>query len=170
MTSVHGYFETYDYSSFADPNVVYPPCQKLRTYPPKTIMAILDKHSPKLAFLIKLSGLDWQLADLQNKVTFFAFPEETLDEHWVKNCDKETARKFIKYQMTMGFLPEDVLKTSFKYNLRTTLKGQDVTVEMMNGLFYYNGVPIISYNNYAVNGVIHVLQQPYAITNSSLSC
>jgi len=170
MTSVHGYYELYDYSAFTDPSIVYPQRPVLRQYPENTVMAIFERRSPKLTFLIKLAGLDWQLADLQNKVTFFAPPEHTLNEEWVKSCDKETARKFIKYQMTMGFLPADVLHTSMKYRLRTTLKGQEVMVESFNGRFYFNGVPVISYNNYAVNGVIHVLQQPLAVLNDAPNC
>ena len=165
MTSLYGYYEIFDYSSFADPSVVYPQCVQMASYPEGTIMYYIDKHHPKLTFLCRQAGLDGLLGDPQNRVTFFVPLEESLSEEWVKQCDKQTARKFIKYHMCMGSYPRDVLYTSPLYRLRTTLKGQDIVVDYRFGPMTLDSVPIVSFDHFARNGIVHIVAQPLTRLN-----
>lgn len=161
MTSVHGYYEIFDYSSFTQPS----PNIVTRTYPAGTIMSIIEKDHPRLTFIIRTAGLDWQLADLQNKITFFMPPESSLNEEWVKTIDKNSARKFVKFHMAMGFLPEEVLRTSPVYSMRSTLKGHDIYVETNPfGQLFLNTVPIIRFNIFSINGVIHEIASSLTVT------
>lgn len=160
MTSLYGYYEIFDYSSFTDPSVVYPKCIQAPSYPDGTIMNFIDRHHPKLTFLCRQAGLDGLLGDPQNRVTLFVPTEASLPEAWVKQCDKQSARKFVKYHMCMGSYPKDVLYTSPLYNLRTTLKGQDIVVDYRFGSMTLNAVPIVSFDHYAKNGIMHIIVQP----------
>lgn len=167
MTSVHGYYEIFDYSSFTDPSSVYPPRVETRKYPPGSIMDMIQHSHPRLTFLVRTSGLDWQLADAQSRITFFVPPDASLDEEWVKSADKDSARKFVKYHMAMGFLPEEVLRTSPVYSMRSTIKGQDIYVETNPwGQMFLNTVPIVRFNRFATNGVVHDIANPLTIPPS----
>ena len=171
MTSVHGYYEIFDYSAFTNPQTVYPPCVQQRTYPKGTTMAIVQERHPKLTFLLRTAGLDWQLADLQTRMTLFLPPEHSMDEEWVKRLDKNAARRFIKYHLAMGFLPEQVLRTSPVYQMRSTLKGHDIYVETNPyGQLFLNTVPIVQFNHFTQNGVIHYLASSLAVPNEFGCC
>lgn len=167
MTSVHGYYEIFDYSAFTDPVSVYPPKVDVRTYSPGSIMDAIRERHPRLTFLIRHSGLDWQLSDAQSRITLFVPPESSLDEAWVKSADKDSARKFVKYHMCMGFFPEQVLRTSPVYSMRSTIKGHDIYVETNPwGQLFLNSVPIIAFNKFATNGVMHDIAMPLTVPPS----
>jgi hypothetical protein len=65
--------------------------------------------------LIPAAALDWHLADLQTRMTFFAPTEESIPD---KPLDRESARNFVKYHMCAGVFPEAVLSTSVLYFLK----------------------------------------------------
>lgn len=165
MTSLYGYYEIFDYSAFTDPSVVYPRCLQTAAYTEGTIMRHISDHCPKLTYLCRLAALDGILASPQNRVTFFTPPETSLTEKWIRACDKQTARKFIKYHMCMGAYPRVVLSTSPLYNLRTTLKGHDIVVDNRTGSLTLDSVPIVSFDHSCRNGIIHHLLQPLPILN-----
>lgn len=160
MTSLYGFYEIFDYSAIATP----PPKYVVENYPPDSVMGHIQRRSPLMTYLIRQAGLDNQLADPQNRLTLYLPEESSLDEEAVKRCDKQSARNFVKYHMTMGFLPEAVLRTSRLYHLRTTIKGFDITVKIdRDDRLTLNGVDIISPDQFCNNGVIHVLEKPLTI-------
>lgn len=161
MTSLYGFYEIFDYSAIAAPNVVSPPKYVVENYPPDSVMGKIHKQSPKMTYLIRLAGLDGQFADPQNRFTFFLPLESSLDDDLVKRCDKQTARNFVKYHTSMGFLPEAVLRTSRLYHLRSTIKGFDILVKIDRlDRLTLNDIPFVSMDNFCDNGIIHFLKNP----------
>jgi hypothetical protein len=159
MTSSHGYYPFFDYSAIADPAVIYHIRPSPPQYPPNTIMAILHQDHPRMATIVRAAALDWHLADLQTRMTFFVPAEESIPD---KPLDRESARNFVKYHMCTGVFPEAVLSTSVLYFLKTSLKSHDVRVEKIKNRLYFNSIPVLSYDHYAVNGILHILQKPYS--------
>jgi hypothetical protein len=149
MASLHGYYPFYDYSSVTDPRIVYNAQAPIPTYPENTLMDMIAKNHPEFAFLARTAGLDWHLADLQTRATVF-IPKNIPN---FQNLDIQSAKKFVKYHMSVGVLPETVLHSSLIYDLQTTLNGYNIRVEHK----LLNGVKIYSYDHYARNGIFHLI-------------
>lgn len=169
MTSLYGYYPLFDFSVFTSPNVqlqsrpcdAYSVTSSSSSSPFPTVMAYVVRHAPKMTYLIRLAGLQGLLADIQSAVTLFLPVEDSLPDVWVQSCDRETARKFIKYHFCVGVFPYTSLISSPFYQLRTTLKGEDIFVDCLDTPWVkLNGVPIQTFDIVCQNGVIHQINQP----------
>jgi uncharacterized surface protein with fasciclin (FAS1) repeats len=111
---------------------------------------------------LKKADLDWKLDDIQFNATVFCPQRGSISENIILNSDKNTARSFIKYHMIMGVLPKEVLQTSRGQKLSSTVKGQDIYAfwPYEDNLYLNNMSRVITFDIYATNGIIHIIDQP----------
>lgn len=156
---MQGVYPFFDYGFVNDATCPAVPNKK-NNYPENSIMDILERKHPKMAFIAKTARLDVQLGEMEMRATLFLPPEDRLSENMVKGLDINSARRFLKYHLLIGIFPKNVITTSPYQNLQTSIKGQMITARLEHVCVLNDHSVIMEWDEIASNGVIHHISEP----------
>ena len=160
MASLYG---TYCYSDYAftyeraDTRDAVPP---LPGYNEGSVMWMLARDYPTMAYLARRSGLDGFLDSPQSSVTVFAPNEKAWKDFGVAEMDKNVAHGLVAYATLRGSYPSALLLTSAVQRLDTRLVGESLVCDSRTGRPVISGVPTGRLDTRATNGVIHEVVFP----------